>query len=103
MFGAFSLLIRNISGQGGVIIKGDERQKLIFRNATIISWQTILFYALLRLLAIVPFLNQLFVNEKTSVLLSNSFFTNGGDIFVVGLLGYVIGFFGSYVTRSQIK
>jgi hypothetical protein len=103
LFGAFSLLSRNFSGEGGGLTKGDERQKIIFRDATVTSWEVILLYALLRLLAIAPFLKPLFVNVKTSVLMSNSFFKNGGDILLVGLIGYVIGFFGSYIKRSQIR
>ena len=104
LFGAFSLLSRNFSGEGGGLTKGDERQKIIFRDATVTSWQVILLYALLRLLAIAPFLKPLFVEcVKTSVLMSNAFFKNGGDILLVGLIGYVIGFFGSYIKRSQIR
>lgn len=103
LFGVFSLFTRNISGEGGGLTKGDERQKLIFRDATITSWQIIIFYALMRLFAIVQFSEQLFANEKTSIFLSNSFFTNGGDVLVVGLLGYIVGIFGSYIKRSQIR
>ncbi|SCB92433.1 hypothetical protein [Bacillus wiedmannii] len=102
LVGIFSLFTRNLAGEGGGLSKGDERQKIIFKDASITSWQVILFYALLRLLAITPFIKQLFVNEKTSIFLSNSFFTNGGDILVVGLLGYTIGIFGSYIKRTQI-
>lgn len=102
LFGAFSMLTRNFSGIGGGLIKGGERHKLISRDAAILSWEMILFYAFLRLLALVPFLKQLFNHEKTSILSSNSFFTNGGDILIIGLIGYVIGFFESYLKRSKM-
>ena len=94
--------MRNISGEGGGLTKGDERQKQIFRSSAIVSWQTLIFYALLRLLSIMPLFNQLFVNEKSSILLSNLFFKSGGDILAVGILGYIIGLLGSYLKLSKI-
>jgi hypothetical protein len=94
--------MRNISGEGGGLTKSDERQKQIFRSSAIVSWQTLIFYALLRLLSITPLFNQLFVNEKSSILLSYLFFKSGGDILTVGILGYVIGFLGSYLKLSKI-
>jgi hypothetical protein len=96
--------MRIISGDSGGLIKRAERQKFIFKESAIVSWQMILFYVLLNLLSTTPFFNSFFQNNSIrSIFLSKPFMKNGGDILVIGLIGYIIGLVFNYIDRTKIR
>jgi hypothetical protein len=85
------------TGDGKGKRQGDERQKKIFREATTSSWQAIIFYALIQL--IMPSVTEFILNLRSNHT-SIYFVKNGGDILLVGLLGYIIGYLNSYFRNT---
>ncbi|MEW9579067.1 hypothetical protein U9K47_27755 [Bacillus toyonensis] len=88
---------KRISGDETGFSKEDERQKRILKDATLTSWQFIILYAFFRLMNIIPYFNELVNPSKIQ---SNVFLGNGGDIFLICLVGYVIGASVSYFRHS---
>lgn len=71
--------------------------KIILKDATLTSWQFIILYAFFRLMNIIPYFNELVNPSKIQ---SNVFLGNGGDIFLICLVGYVVGASVSYFRHS---
>lgn len=86
---------KRLSGDGPS--KEDERQKRILKDATITSWQVIMLYAFIQLMNLLPFVNE-FVDP--SWIESVAFFSNGGDILLIAIIGYIMGGLTSYFRYS---
>ncbi|WML45427.1 hypothetical protein [Neobacillus sp. PS3-40] len=88
---------KHFSGDGKGKRQGDERQKKIFRDATTSSWQAIIFYSLIQLIN--PSVLDIILNLRSNHT-SINILNNGGDILLVGLLGYIIGYLNSYFRNT---
>ncbi|OQR53411.1 hypothetical protein [Bacillus sp. CDB3] len=93
----FIIFTKKLSADETGFSKEDERQKRILTDATRTSWQVIMIYALFRLINIIPIFQEFVGSSQTK---SNTFFNNGGDIFLVCLIGYTIGASISYFRHS---
>ncbi|QDP41610.1 hypothetical protein [Radiobacillus deserti] len=75
----------------------DERQKRILKDAALSSWQLLMLYAFFRLMNLLPFMNELVDPSKIQTI---AFFSNGGDILLVAMIGYLMGAMISYFRYS---
>ncbi|UOQ83443.1 hypothetical protein [Gracilibacillus salinarum] len=86
---------KRLSGDGSS--KDDERQKKILKDAALTSWQVIMLYAFICLMNMLPFVNELVDPSKIQHI---AFFSNGGDILLIAILGYFMGGMISYFRYS---
>lgn len=93
-----SAIIRLVSGEGGRRVT-DERRRRMFQDATMTSWQTMIFYILIRLITLVPSLKQI-VHDSHPTWLSSAIFTHGGDVLIAGAVGYLLGYVISSIKNS---
>lgn len=93
----FAAIISSKRLSGDDSSKKDERQKRILKDAALTSWQGIMLYAFIRLMDLLPFVNDFIDPSKIQNI---AFFSNGGDILLIAIIGYFMGGVTSYFRYS---
>jgi hypothetical protein len=93
---AIQVISHILSGDKRSIKSQDERQKKIFRDAAVFSWETLLLYGCLH---VVTF----YFTHPGHVIVDGPFFQHGGDILLVGTVSYVLGFLISYFSSTKFR
>jgi hypothetical protein len=94
----FHFVFHTLAGDESKLAKGDERQKKLARDATMTSWYCMMYWILIKMLALIPFLRSVILPE--SPFSQSAFVQHGGDILIVAVAGYVCGYLISYFRYS---
>ncbi|MFT8871987.1 MAG: hypothetical protein ABF868_06810 [Sporolactobacillus sp.] len=94
---AIQIFTHILSGDKQNMAHQDERQRKIFRDAAIFSWQTLLLYGVMHL--VVFYFN---LTRPGGTFIDTPFFQHGGDILFIAVIGYLLGLVMSYFSATKL-